>query len=619
MSDPVAAGVLLSAPSGRALFMKRSEKTRDHAGTWSFPFGSIEGGETPEQTALRETGEETGITGLTTGDLTKIDDGDGYVTFRASTGDEPVPVLNDEHTEHRWASLDDPPQPLHPGVASTLKKLAGVSKDVALDKREWDTNGWFEVLDNPLSTVGVYTYSEAAVIEGGDPKKKVNVYRPAEELSDPETIKSFRLMPWTDDHPSRLLGAAERELVPAEEKGVHGVIGEQTYYRDGTLYGNIKVFSEQLARKISGGKRELSCGYRCDFVPQEGVYDGAAYQYVQKNLRGNHVASVKVGRMGSGVRVLDAAEFFTFALDLKEPDMAVCKECGRTHDATEDCMDAETARMVSDSFNSLVEQLEGKGYSKEYATKVAGKVAAEKGKTGHDSTSTGDIAMAKDANVKDPEGKEDPSKKDDLKGGAGATRDGMTEEEESGMDAKADEEESAKDAAEEEADKDKDDKEARDRKSARDRRAGARDARQSARDRKSARDAKAAKDAEEEAKKGKGMDAAEVTALVRREVAKASPDTASLVKIIRKEEAAKSALYGRISPIIGAFDHAEMTHAEMASYGLKKLGVTVDSGDPVTGLDFYLAGRTHAAAPPRAALDAKTGLGESFLDKYLAG
>lgn len=39
--------------------------------------------------------------------------------------------------------------------------------------------------------------------------------------------------------------------------------------------------------------------------------------------------------------------------------------------------DAE--KMCRDSFKSLVEELEGKGYSHEYATKIAGKVAAEKG------------------------------------------------------------------------------------------------------------------------------------------------------------------------------------------------------------------------------------------------
>ena len=221
------------------------------------------------------------------------------------------------------------------------------------------------------------------------------------------------------------------------------------------------------------------------------------------------------------------------------------------------------------------------------------------------------MSKATDANVKDPEGKEDPGKKQDLKGAPGATKDSMTEEEEAGMDAT----EEAKDADEEKADKEKDDKEARDRKSARDRRAGARDARKSARDRaKDARDKAAAADAA----KGKGMDAAEVAALVKREVAAATPDIAAIHKTIRQEEHAKATLYGRISPIVGAFDHSEMTHVEMASYGLEKLGAA-KSTDPIMALDYLLTGLAQASAPVRPRASAQDGGGESFMDKYLSG
>ena len=37
----------------------------------------------------------------------------------------------------------------------------------------------------------------------------------------------------------------------------------------------------------------------------------------------------------------------------------------------------------NESFDSLVAELQRKGYSKEYATKIAGKVAKEKGMIGH--------------------------------------------------------------------------------------------------------------------------------------------------------------------------------------------------------------------------------------------
>jgi hypothetical protein len=148
----------------------------------------------------------------------------------------------------------------------------------------------------------------------------INVFMPPEELGSAETIKSFQLLPWTDDHPGTLLGAKADGLVPAEEKGVHGVIGQDVYFKDGTLFGNLKVFSEDLAREIASGKRELSCGYRCDFIPQEGVFNGKRYQYVQRNVRGNHTASVMQGRRGPGIRVMDAAErYLTFSLDMREP------------------------------------------------------------------------------------------------------------------------------------------------------------------------------------------------------------------------------------------------------------------------------------------------------------
>jgi 8-oxo-dGTP pyrophosphatase MutT (NUDIX family) len=603
-----AAGILLTHDD-RALFLKRSPKARDHAGEWCCPGGSVEGGETLEEAARRETAEETGIAGLLTGDLTRIDEGSGFVTFRQNVGEEADPVLNDEHSDFRWAPMDDPPRPLHPGVAATLKKLLGGS---AQDRREWDTNGWFEVLDNPLSTVGVYQYSEASVRKGGDPNKMVGVYRPAEELDNEETIKSFRLTPWTDDHPDALLGPEDQGLVPAEQKGVHGVIGEKTYYRDGTLYGNIKVFSEALARKQAAGKRELSLGYRCDFVPCEGVHDGVPYQYVQKNIRGNHLSSVRAGRMGSGVRVLDAAEELTlcFALDLKE---AAVRD-----DEQKDCLDADTLKFIEDSFGSLVSELEKKGYSSAYATKVAGKVAAEKGLTGHDSTPTGDTTVAEktEAELK-KEADDRKAARDSARSARDAKRskDSMTSEEEEAeceREAAEDAEEEKEDEKEDEKDESKD---ARDRRSARDRRAGARDARRMARD-KSARDAKAAKDA---LKGGKGMDAAEVNALVD---AKVNERMAAIGPTLRREEASKNQLYARLSPIIGAFDHAEMTLPAMATYGLKKLGVTNEPADPVTALDFLLVGRSQAPAvaidPRRGfAQDASVGNEPAFLHAYL--
>jgi 8-oxo-dGTP pyrophosphatase MutT (NUDIX family) len=773
---PHAAGILLTH-GDRALFLRRSDKAKDHAGEWCCPGGSIEAGETPEQAARREMQEETGYS---SGDLTQIDEGDGFVTFRGNVDAETDPTLNDEHTEFQWAPLSDPPKPLHPGVAATLKKLLGAN---AMDFREYDQNNWFQVLDNPLSKVGVYQYSEASITKGGDRNKMVGVYRPAEELGSEECVNSFRLMPWTDDHPSDLFGDKSQGYASTEEKGVRGVIGEQVYFKGDTLYGNLKVFSEDLARKIASGKRELSCGYHCEFVPQEGVFEGTPYQYVQRNMRGNHISSVKEGRMGSGVRVLDSAERFTFALDLKElsmdddgfrlgmddwsesdhprkdngefgngsgggkadphtaaggaktrmytaggpddpakngesgvhvtreytfagqPDEPGSKPSGKLDPAKIKAAQAGAEKVVammnggvgkpdtappespskassgsgegkkahpfvatftkeygtgdkakaylekapkekiqtalrlidksgSDDPDSqklkkiLERELDNRGGrgdakdSKENATKVAGTIAAEKGMTGHNSIgeSTQVKTMAdKDDEKMKQEAADRKAARDSKRSARDSMRakDSMTSEEEAAEDAK----ECAEDA-EEEKDDDKDEsKEAKDRGRARDRRAGARDARKSARDK--------AKDDDEDDKDGKGMDAAEVLTLVRKEIAAGGKalDANEVVKLaiaqvgpaIRKEESAKASLYGRVSPMIGAFDHAEMTHVEMATYSLDKLGAP-KATDPVSALDFYLAGRSQVVveARPRLAMDSASGTsGNAALDAYL--
>ncbi|MDG6828557.1 DUF2213 domain-containing protein [Glaesserella parasuis] len=182
---------------------------------------------------------------------------------------------------------------------------------IAQDKKEVDTNGWFEVKDNPLSKEGVFLYRGNQIIlpdgsRASNTDDLIPVYRPADEFSNPEAIDSFKLVPWVDEH--TMLGSEELGLTPAERKGVSGVVGEDVYFKDGVLYGNIKAFSENLARKIENGKKELSLGYRCSYERSSGEWNGQKYDYIQRNLRGNHLALVDKGRMGAEVRVMDSQE-----------------------------------------------------------------------------------------------------------------------------------------------------------------------------------------------------------------------------------------------------------------------------------------------------------------------
>ena len=176
-------------------------------------------------------------------------------------------------------------------------------------QREYDQNGWYEVPDNPISKAGIFEYLGSS-IGAPDPDKVYMVFRPEEELNNQETIDSFKLVPLIDDH--EMLGNESEGLTPAEKKGVHGVIGEKVKYSDGYLRGNLKVFSEEQSEIIDLGKKDLSLGFRCryDFTP--GTFNGERYDVIQRQIRGNHVASVDEGRMGSEVSVMDHRETFSF-------------------------------------------------------------------------------------------------------------------------------------------------------------------------------------------------------------------------------------------------------------------------------------------------------------------
>lgn len=205
-------------------------------------------------------------------------------------------------------------------LAIAYKKKRG---DDGVSAREYDLNGWPEIKGNPLSKVGVFPYYGKNIDPTLEPNKIYMVLRPEEELSNPETIQSFRLLPWVDDHPEELLGPEEVGRMPTERKRIEGVIGEDVYYDNSTgmLRGNLKLFSDSLTGKIDDdGKRELSIGYGCKYELASGMWKGKKYDAIQREIRGNHLATVSQGRMGPDVAVLDKLTFTFDAKDIQMPD-----------------------------------------------------------------------------------------------------------------------------------------------------------------------------------------------------------------------------------------------------------------------------------------------------------
>ncbi len=127
----------------------------------------------------------------------------------------------------------------------------------------------------------------------------VEVVRTEQEVFSPKTIASFEGKPFTDDHPE------QSEFVTTENYKQY-VKGHVTNVRRGEgdfsdkLLADIIVYDKTVIEEIeSGRKREISCGYGCDYDIDE---NGNVFQI---NITGNHVALVNEGRAGHNVRILD--------------------------------------------------------------------------------------------------------------------------------------------------------------------------------------------------------------------------------------------------------------------------------------------------------------------------
>jgi len=104
-------GLLLRG--GKVLMARRSASRRDYPGTWSFPGGHVEQGESHDKALKRELAEEIGISAISTSYLMCLQDRPAgcrdRVAYHLYTVDdwEGEPAnLGGEHSELTWVDLD---------------------------------------------------------------------------------------------------------------------------------------------------------------------------------------------------------------------------------------------------------------------------------------------------------------------------------------------------------------------------------------------------------------------------------------------------------------------------------------------------------------------------------
>jgi len=187
--------------------------------------------------------------------------------------------------------------------------------------RQVDRNGFVTIERNVITRAGVFQYP-GSKLPDGDPARIYNVYRSVDEVTHPDALASFRLLPLINEH--KMLGEGYEGEVSDKEK--HGTTGENISVEGNDVFASIRIFSQALRTLIESGKKGLSLGYRCAFEKIAGEFNGIRYDYIQKDIRGNHLALVNEGRCGTAV--LDendcnfAMDHFDLALDTGELVMA---------------------------------------------------------------------------------------------------------------------------------------------------------------------------------------------------------------------------------------------------------------------------------------------------------
>ena len=178
----------------------------------------------------------------------------------------------------------------------------GVTFDAAPSQRETDENGFLHVGASHITKATVNPYYGREIPgwqeAGLDPEAVYYGLRDPEELQ--ESLETWAGLPLHIEHH---IDSAEE---PQKLTRV-GAVGTGAVWNAPYVDAPLTVWDRAAIDAIEDGSfRELSCAYRYDpdFTP--GSYEGTPYDFIMRNIRGNHVALVEEGRAGPDVVVADS-------------------------------------------------------------------------------------------------------------------------------------------------------------------------------------------------------------------------------------------------------------------------------------------------------------------------
>lgn len=171
-------------------------------------------------------------------------------------------------------------------------------KKITLDtksNRYFDENGYLVIKDNKIAKAGVFEYLGREISDELQDREIYKVCRPWAELE--KTAKDFEGMPVKLGH----------EWVEPEKRDLKvGAISGEVRLEEPYLIADIKIYDKDAIEAITGRNIvELSPGYTAKYAAESGEYAGEQYDFMQQDIKYNHLAIVENGRSGKDVKIND--------------------------------------------------------------------------------------------------------------------------------------------------------------------------------------------------------------------------------------------------------------------------------------------------------------------------
>ena len=203
--------------------------------------------------------------------------------------------------------------------------------DASPSSRIKDKNGFLHIGLSPITKEQVVEYYGVEIPGwqkiGLDPQKKYKGYRPAEEIE--------KAAPTFNGLPLLMVNHVPVSSTEPQKNLQVGSVGTEAQWKSPYLYQKLSITDENGVQGVESGEYvQISAAYRYepDFTP--GEFNGEKFDFVIRNLEGNHILLTKKGRAGPDVVVADS-----------EPDLKTLMK-NLTDDADVEALEVAAAQAI---------------------------------------------------------------------------------------------------------------------------------------------------------------------------------------------------------------------------------------------------------------------------------